>query len=461
MTAYFADLDRLLDPLIGFLTQAYVPWLLTLGIVAWTLCIWLVFRTIRLGPAFRALRQAVNIIREAKDATEFAEKFESVSERIDQIRVVGPVWSKFTKELLLPDQQGERIKTPVKASALFNPDLLLHQAGINMRFFQAMPNYLVGVGLLCTFLGLFAALHVAAQALNAENPAKMAVTLQTLLQTASFKFLTSLAGLLCSLVFSWRLRGQLHRWTNQVRSFCRELDDRVDFITQEHLARDSVSELRKQTEQLQRFNTDLSIAVSEGLNRSVPALLSPLQNALTSLSEKMASVDQDAIQDMARTFYEKLQGGTEGQFGKLVETLENVQRSLDSTMERMTAEVVGAGKKFSGEMASAATSFDSVIGQAAATLHQTFASLGPNLEKMERMAGDLEARIRCQLEEFDASIAALKRSIELARGLGEEFERVGAPITSAGDRLGKVTEQLEMIAGKVTEIECPFVGSDD
>jgi hypothetical protein len=65
-------------------------------------------------------------------------------------------------------------------------------------------------------------------------------------------------------------------------------------------ARESVNELRKQTQQLQRFNTDLSIAISEGLDRSVPALLSPLCDALTLLSEKCAGSRPQSVQSKIR-----------------------------------------------------------------------------------------------------------------------------------------------------------------
>jgi len=155
MIRYFPNSDHLFDPFISFLTQPYVPWVLTVLIAGWAFCTWLFFRVIRLGPAFKAVRTAQTIFGEARDAAEFAEKFESMSERVSRIRIFGTVWSRFAQELLLPELSGERIKTPVKASAVFNRNALLHEAGINMRFYQAMPNYLLGVGLLCTFLGLF------------------------------------------------------------------------------------------------------------------------------------------------------------------------------------------------------------------------------------------------------------------------------------------------------------------
>ena len=72
---------------------------------------------------------------------------------------------------------------------------------------NAVPGYFVGIGLLLTFIGLVIALYKAGSAANAGSADQMVDEMGSLLQIATFKFSTSIAGLgasiLLSIVFRW------------------------------------------------------------------------------------------------------------------------------------------------------------------------------------------------------------------------------------------------------------------
>jgi hypothetical protein len=77
-----------------------------------------------------------------------------------------------------------------------------------------MPDYLVGLGLVLTFLGLVSALYFAAQGLEAGDVAETRASLTALLSAATFKFITSIAGVASSIIFSVffnKYMGQLDR----------------------------------------------------------------------------------------------------------------------------------------------------------------------------------------------------------------------------------------------------------
>ena len=73
---------------------------------------------------------------------------------------------------------------------------------------RQLPALFVSIGLLLTFLGLVAALEQTAQLLGSDSTDATATVrgLTTLLNIASAKFIMSLAGLACSIVFTVVLR---------------------------------------------------------------------------------------------------------------------------------------------------------------------------------------------------------------------------------------------------------------
>ena len=78
---------------------------------------------------------------------------------------LGHAWEEFAKTLIRPDPNrpadGGIVRNTVRPSAYFNVQATV-EAGFHLPFWQALPNYFVGFGLLCTFLGLVSGLHFAA-----------------------------------------------------------------------------------------------------------------------------------------------------------------------------------------------------------------------------------------------------------------------------------------------------------
>jgi hypothetical protein len=78
---------------------------------------------------------------------------------------------------------------------------LLRSLDVDLRYHAALPNLLVGAGLLFTFLGLAAALSIAGGVVSGTSNERNEA-LRMLLEAASFKFLTSLTGLALSLAYA-------------------------------------------------------------------------------------------------------------------------------------------------------------------------------------------------------------------------------------------------------------------
>jgi hypothetical protein len=93
---------------------------------------------------------------------------------------------------------------------------------LNLELLEAMPNLLVGFGLMCTFAFLAVALLQTGQALRALDVSALQqeTALQNLIATAGGKFIVSIAGLLCSLIWNWRIKVIMNKLQNSLHALC-------------------------------------------------------------------------------------------------------------------------------------------------------------------------------------------------------------------------------------------------
>jgi len=76
-------------------------------------------------------------------------------------------------------------------------------------FMQSLPGYFTSLGLIFTFMGLVVALYFAAKGFRSGNIDEARAAIIQLLNTASFKFLTSVAALIGAMMISLFLRFDL------------------------------------------------------------------------------------------------------------------------------------------------------------------------------------------------------------------------------------------------------------
>ena len=97
------------------------------------------------------------------------------------------------------------------------------ESSLALRYMPHIPNYFVGIGLLLTFVGLVAALNFATTAVGGD--AIQAVKgLKNLLTAATFKFWTSIAGLLASILLSFFFRYFTLHLEGQFAGLCRTIE---------------------------------------------------------------------------------------------------------------------------------------------------------------------------------------------------------------------------------------------
>jgi hypothetical protein len=287
-----------IDLLFGLVAAHWVPWALSVLIVATAVIVWLDFRWRRLEPVLVGLDQAIAAIEETEGQGAFRQRFAALFQRLADNPVTGDTWRAYASTLAPSPTNDNAIGYTRRPAENFNEGVLA-VAGINLRFYHAMPNLLVGVGLLFTFIGLVAALYFASAGVAASDVRLAQAALRELLGAATFKFATSIAGLGSSLIFSWREKAHLYRVHKRLARLCAALEARMIPVTTETLAAAQLLELKSQTGLLKRLSRDIFIrlpeAVEERLAADLAAGVAPVRQALAAAAERLAQLDAAAL----------------------------------------------------------------------------------------------------------------------------------------------------------------------
>lgn len=323
----------------------------TVAGVVGILVLWAVISglSLKLGTMrlIRGLRNASSLIGTTATAIDFAASYESVSAKLAASPILGPRWREYSESLVIPKEGNRPIRATTRAETWFDSGLLrLPTIGVDVRYHAALPNLLVGAGLLFTFLGLAAALGTAGGIVSGGDQANRNGALRILLDTASFKFITSLVGLLLSIIYALFRKGCLKQIERTLDDFLTTLEVRVPLLTPAALQQEANDLLKRQSVQLETFSTDLAVnlgaAFDNAFNDRLGEHIAPLTHAMQRLADGIGTRNEDALKSMLETFVQRLQGGTGDrmndvaqQLSALSSRLEGLQSSMGEAAVRM------------------------------------------------------------------------------------------------------------------------------
>lgn len=405
--------QSVLNPIMWLVDQPAVPWVLVIVLFALTV-FWVIRLWTRLAAFDRSVELSRILVERSPNAREFAASFETINESIARDRYLGHDWQAYAETVLWPKGHVDRVRNTIRPEFFFN-DSLLDQAGINVRFYQSVPNFLVGGGLLFTFVGLTAALYFAAAAVASTNVGQAQRALQGLLNAASFKFITSLFGLAFSIAFSILEKRMLHRTSAKLSNLCRQLEKRMDFSSDTMLSDERLTEARKQTSILEFFKTDLAMAIGDAINdrmaENLNAAMAPMILQVTQMASKMGEMNQEALTSMVTQFSDRLGAEAAERMKAMADTIAQVDQSL-------------------GGMINA-------VGNAAGTIERQGAAAAAQLKAhMEDGASEISGRLK---DAADVSGKLIEDRI------GAVTQRIADVLNPLGDRLAAVSTTLETL----------------
>lgn len=199
----------------------------------------------------------------------------------DEDKLFKKAWQEFKESLVIPERRKVVYKTD-ESSLFFSEDRLLGQY-LNLRFWNSVPALLVGLGILGTFVGLVWGL-IPFSGIDFERTEEIRKGIEKLLSGVSTAFVTSVWGMLVSLLFNGVEKLYIGKVSREIAILQDVLDEPFTLTTEEEIAERQDYELEQQTAALKSFSTDLANDIKSAMADGRQELIRELHNATKAFS---------------------------------------------------------------------------------------------------------------------------------------------------------------------------------
>lgn len=384
------------------------------------------FGLLHIAAIIGALYNLRRVVSRQKTRADFANEYDqSIYHNLADSKLLGHAWREFDETLIKPSAgEPPLIKNTVR------PQSFIHFGAIRDRFFglkmmASIPGYFIAVGLLLTFAGIVLALYKAGSASSAGNVNDMQKAMTELLQIASFKFSTSIAGLGCSLLLSIVFKVYTIWLEASVHKFCEVAESKLKYVPPQSVAIEIAEAANEQRDQLKEINSDKFFAqmgrqLEPQIQSAFASAMAPINDSITGVLSKITESSQSGINDMLAQFSTSVQGSAGIELRQLAETL----GAMQATLADMQTDVRGSGEDFARSMSDAAENLNRLVGDAARSMNE---GANRNRDGLEEILAAMKATFDRASEQVD---------MELGRAAGGASERIEAA-------MGRVMEKLE------------------
>ena len=450
--------------------------------------------------AIRALR---GHIERCEDGAEFTRRFDDLNAGLQGWRqgprarqAVFAAWEEYAETTVLDTRDGLTIRRNAVRPTNF---LNVEDLGFGAGFLRVMPGMFVSLGLLCTFLGLVAALSKLGQDLHQGTKPDDVVT--GLMIIASAKFVMSLAGLACSIIFGLWLRICQGRLEGALHDLCLAIERRLSFVSLEDLG---FRQLEASIDQREAFRK-IGMELVADLKRPLDALPKEISHSIVSAMEpvlaKAGQVGTANVEGMVGDLSKQISASVGLALTKASESLSEASVRIGAMVDRMNASNRQMGDGMQTALTQLASSIGELRSQVDATgktasntmnqgaaqllkvMNETLEGIRDNTAAGAAAMSKAAAEIRAASDGFRETLAAatgqgaaevgtrIRRVSDAAdtaisdagRAMLEAFGKTSGEIAQLGkdmsstigsqmiDRLNDLTKQFEALVGAVTD----------
>jgi hypothetical protein len=308
-----------------------------------------------------------------------------------------------------------------------------------LKLLPSIPGYFVGLGLLLTFIGLVIALSVAASSASG-NPAEMTGSLQRLLEAATFKFSTSIAGLFSSIALSLVFRTYAIAIESGFNQLCFTIQAAVTYLPPSTIAYRTLTAQHDELQELKQIN---DVQFFQRIGQAIgPALTSALATAIEPLTTKLdATVGRisDASNAGMGSMIDRFAATMEDAAGRELRELAAGLAEMKLAMQGAQGQLTNSGEDFSRRMMDLAERFGSVISQSATQFSDAKEQAARGLSEAGQEAGsavrqamqDILIEVRTQMAAFQSALEGFQDAVGNGAARTAESSRVAAEAAGA------------------------------
>ncbi|QEL21926.1 hypothetical protein FQV39_04525 [Bosea sp. F3-2] len=387
----------------------------------------------------------------------FASGFELLRQRLARRWLIGHAWVEF-EETLFDIDSPDAIGNTVRPQAFFNASVARERLP-GLKMMNAVPGYFVGIGLLLTFVGLVLALYKAGTAAAAGDANVMAAEMGKLLQIATFKFSTSIAGLGASIILSMVFRWFLVLIESAFDRFNATLERALLYHAPQSIAMEMNRTMRDQLVQLKDitqgdFFTRMGEEIAPRLNTAISDAMGPVTEQIGSAVGSLATNSQNGVATMMESFVSSLQSGAGTEMRELAATLKQLQMA----MTEMQSNVRGSGDAFSDKLSKAADNLNLMIERAGQSFET---SSGQSRDALASVVETLRQTMEKANADMDAALgkAASGASAKLETAMGTVMGKLDEQIVGVGESFAALARSMKAIEGALSSQRAALEGA--
>lgn len=401
---------------------------------------------------------------------EFAQKFSEFNDIMLKIPGLNTLWGEFRETLVLPSPMDPPvIYNADQSGCCFNLSSIVPR-GLNLKFYGAVPNYLTGLGILGTFIGLVCGISLASHGLASNDSTELQKSLQGLLDGASLAFITSIVGLILSIIFSFFEKYLVNNLEEDILKWNEELDRRIERITIQSIGVRQTRHLERQADYLESFANDVAVnlsnAIDQGVNQKLVPVLDKLATEVQGMRQDRSHSNEAMLRDVVGQFTQSMTGAAGQEIAALSGSLAAMNNSLaplvsqmSEAQQAMQGAAVFIAEQVRESYTTGSQAFSEGIREAIEALGTSVKDAGQTLHgDMKSAFDEAVQRLRDTIDAMQNSVGSVRDAgavssdvVAKAKDLLGEFHMVSDTMQSLGLRFDSSVQRMEGVSGGLAE----------
>ena len=375
----------------------------------------------------------------------------ALSDRLERHPLLGHAWRQYEATWVEDEDQRGAVQSTVRPQSYLNIGVARDRL-FGLKMMNSVPGYFVGVGLLLTFIGLVLALYKAAAAVSSSDAGGMQVATRELLQVATFKFSTSIAGLGSSIFLSILFRIYTVMIEGSFGKLCHAVEARLRYVPPQTFSARMTRTLDGQLAELKAITSgDFFARMGQELGPQIQAAfqsaVQPMAESIDAAVGRMAETSQTGMSDLISQFTDGVQNGAGSELRELTGTLQTLHTSLAGAQAGMNA----SSDDFGRRMGDAADGLQRLIAEAGQRLNDSS-------ERSRSALADVVDQLRQSFDQARRTVddgvsqAAIGISDRVEEVMGRVLGRLEQQVATFGTGLGGFQEGLATQIDRTAEV---------
>lgn len=405
----------------------------------------------KMSRRIRAVREMESLVTEHDDVQAFAAGFNEFCQRVsekkdvnDDWRSLWGAWDEFRETIVQDDLDGPaRLRNSIRPSSFINVEDL----GFGPGIYRIYPNLFVSLGLFFTFLGLVAALAEFSSSMSDGRAMDSAMT--QFMTIASAKFIMSLVGLLCSIVFNWQLRRRAGAVDGALHSLCHKIERRLVFVSLEDLGFRQLKAATEQREHLREIGFQMVAELSKPLDALPEKITKSISERMDPIFERVSTMGTSNMEGLVGDLSSQLSTSVGNALNRASEALGEATDRIGDMVDQMNSSNAQAGEGLQTALEQLAEALSDMRSEIAASGETAANTMNEGAERLLAVMNETLSGIRDNTAQGAQAMSEAANDLRsAAEGFREQIEAATAEGASAvQSRMEASSSQAEAAIG--------------